>query len=81
MLVIGQEQDKRGGGFSVIESFVGSITQLNIWRRALVMSEVQDMAHSCEEILGDVVAWPDVLAGIHGDIKTSENTFCKGTHS
>ncbi|KAG7270324.1 hypothetical protein CRUP_007025 [Coryphaenoides rupestris] len=34
-LVLGQDQDRRGEGFNPVESFVGSLSQLNIWDRVL----------------------------------------------
>ncbi|XP_009082123.1 PREDICTED: sushi, von Willebrand factor type A, EGF and pentraxin domain-containing protein 1-like, partial [Acanthisitta chloris] len=34
-LVLGQEQDQKGEGFNPAESFVGSISQLNIWDHVL----------------------------------------------
>lgn len=39
-LVLGQDQDQRGDGFNPVESFVGSISQLNIWDRVLTPQQV-----------------------------------------
>lgn len=39
-LVLGQEQDQRGEGFNPAESFVGSISQLNIWDYILSPEQV-----------------------------------------
>lgn len=39
-LVLGQDQDQRGEGFNPVESFVGSISQLNIWDRVLTPQQV-----------------------------------------
>lgn len=38
--MLGQDQDQRGEGFSHVESFVGSISQLNIWDRVLTPQQV-----------------------------------------
>ena len=46
-LVIGQDQDKLGGGFSVIDSFRGAISQVNIWDRALSLSELRSI-YNCQ---------------------------------
>ncbi|XP_012866761.1 PREDICTED: pentraxin-4 isoform X2 [Dipodomys ordii] len=43
-LVVGQEQDRVGGGFDGAEAFVGSVAGLAIWDRALVPGEVADLA-------------------------------------
>ncbi|XP_069760688.1 pentraxin-4 isoform X2 [Narcine bancroftii] len=39
-LIIGQEQDKMGGGFDDTESFVGTLAGFTIWNRALSPGEV-----------------------------------------
>ncbi|KAI3375735.1 hypothetical protein L3Q82_004034 [Scortum barcoo] len=47
-LVLGQDQDQRGEGFNpVVESFVGSISQLNIWDRVLTPQQIKVLASSC----------------------------------
>ncbi|XP_008068520.1 pentraxin-4-like [Carlito syrichta] len=43
-LVLGQEQDSVGGGFDSSEAFVGRVSGLAIWDRALVPGEVADLA-------------------------------------
>ncbi|KAM4819879.1 pentraxin-4 [Thomomys bottae] len=42
-LVVGQEQDRVGGGFDGTEAFVGSVAGLAMWDRALVPGEVADL--------------------------------------
>lgn len=39
--MLGQDQDQRGAGFNPVESFVGSISQLNIWDRVLTPQQVK----------------------------------------
>nr|XP_045229548.1 sushi, von Willebrand factor type A, EGF and pentraxin domain-containing protein 1 [Macaca fascicularis] len=78
-LVLGQEQDKKGEGFSPAESFVGSISQLNLWDYVLSPQQVKSLATSCPEELsrGNVLAWPDFLSGIMGKVKIdSKSIFC-----
>nr|XP_056705184.1 sushi, von Willebrand factor type A, EGF and pentraxin domain-containing protein 1 [Euleptes europaea] len=78
-LVLGQEQDQRGEGFNPAESFVGSISQLNIWDYVLSLEQVKSLAVSCPEELqkGNVLAWPDFLPGIVGRVKIdSKSMFC-----
>ncbi|CAI9172586.1 unnamed protein product [Rangifer tarandus platyrhynchus] len=43
-LVLGQEQDRVGGGFDSSEAFVGSMAGLAIWDRVLVPGEVSNLA-------------------------------------
>jgi len=77
VLVVGQEQDVRGGQFSSSESYVGHIHALNVWDSALSADEIQQLAASCG-YLGNVMAWPDLLAGINGHIQQLNTSFCAG---
>ncbi|XP_056156472.1 LOW QUALITY PROTEIN: sushi, von Willebrand factor type A, EGF and pentraxin domain-containing protein 1 [Lampris incognitus] len=80
-LVLGQDQDQRGEGFNPVESFVGSISQLNIWDRVLTPQQIKVLASSCPAShvthRGNVLAWPDFLSGVVGRVKTNLNSiFC-----
>ncbi|MBN3306145.1 SVEP1 protein, partial [Amia calva] len=78
-LVLGQDQDQRGEGFNPVESFVGSMSQLNIWDHVLTPQQIQALASSCPEDLqrGNLLAWPDFLTGIVGRVKiTPKSMFC-----
>ncbi|XP_028910838.1 sushi, von Willebrand factor type A, EGF and pentraxin domain-containing protein 1 isoform X8 [Ornithorhynchus anatinus] len=78
-LVLGQEQDKRGEGFNPAESFVGSLSQLNIWDYILTPQQVKTLATSCPRELskGNILAWPDFLSGVVGKVKIdSKSIFC-----
>jgi len=77
VLVVGQEQDARGGKFSSSESYVGQIHGLNVWDYALSSAEIQQLASSCGH-LGNVMAWPDLLAGINGHVQQLNTSFCAG---
>ncbi|KAL1779931.1 pentraxin-4 [Sigmodon hispidus] len=54
-LVLGQEQDTVGGGFDSSEAFVGSISGLAIWDRALVPREVANLATGKELPAGAIL--------------------------
>ncbi|XP_072543610.1 sushi, von Willebrand factor type A, EGF and pentraxin domain-containing protein 1 isoform X2 [Salminus brasiliensis] len=78
-LVLGQDQDQRGEGFNPVESFVGSLSQLNIWDYVLSPQQIRSLASSCPSDLqrGNVFAWPDFLHGVTGRVKNSPNSmFC-----
>ncbi|GCC29611.1 hypothetical protein chiPu_0008054 [Chiloscyllium punctatum] len=78
-LVLGQEQDQRGEGFNPAESFVGSLSQLNIWDYVLTTQQIKLLATACPDDLkkGNVLAWPDFLSGIVGRVKkNSTSIFC-----
>ncbi|XP_069622657.1 sushi, von Willebrand factor type A, EGF and pentraxin domain-containing protein 1 [Ranitomeya imitator] len=78
-LVLAQEQDQRGEGFNPAESFVGSISQLNIWDYPLPPEQVKLLATSCPHDLqrGNVLAWADFLPGVVGKVKVdNKSIFC-----
>uniref|UniRef100_A0AAY4CTR2 Sushi, von Willebrand factor type A, EGF and pentraxin domain-containing protein 1 n=1 Tax=Denticeps clupeoides TaxID=299321 RepID=A0AAY4CTR2_9TELE len=76
-LVLGQDQDQRGEGFNPVESFVGSLSQLNIWDHVLSSQQIRALASSCPDDLarGNVFAWPDFLEGVTGRVKVNPNCF------
>ncbi|XP_013383226.1 sushi, von Willebrand factor type A, EGF and pentraxin domain-containing protein 1 [Lingula anatina] len=76
-LVLGQEQDAFGGGFSALESFVGSMTQLHIWDKVFTDSEIQGLILTCEPYIGNVKSWPDFLSGLRGKVQKTNSSFCK----
>ncbi|XP_063877551.1 sushi, von Willebrand factor type A, EGF and pentraxin domain-containing protein 1-like isoform X4 [Scylla paramamosain] len=78
VLVLGQEQDQRGGGYSPQESFVGQVTQVNLWAEVLPYHQVRHIFHQCERYVGSVVGWPDFQWGIKGQVMAQVSTFCRG---
>lgn len=78
MFVIGQEQDALGGGFSSPESFIGQLTQLNVWSRELTLEDIESLRMSCEKKMGDVLAWTDLADKMYGAVSDSHIDFCKG---
>ncbi|XP_022091571.1 sushi, von Willebrand factor type A, EGF and pentraxin domain-containing protein 1-like isoform X2 [Acanthaster planci] len=69
VFVLGQEQDSIGGAFNTRETYLGEIYKLNIWDHVLPEDAIQALAHSCHRERGNVVAWPDFLAGLQGDLQ------------
>ncbi|NP_001301009.1 C-reactive protein 1.4-like precursor [Limulus polyphemus] len=57
-VVIGQEQDKIGGGFEEQESWSGELSDLQVWDEALTTHQVSTVA-SCNGIRprGNVISW------------------------
>ena len=73
LVVLGQEQDERGGGFSAAESFQGQMTRLDMWGHVLTQEEVVRLAASCRPHHGNLLAWPDVQGGLRGQLKVVRN--------
>lgn len=66
--VIGQEQDRIGGGFSELESFLGKLTLLDIWSTVLAAKDIKYLLNTCKKYHGDIIAWAQVQQHIHGDV-------------
>nr|BAB22989.1 unnamed protein product [Mus musculus] len=61
-LVLGQEQDTVGGEFDSSEAFVGSISGLAIWDRALLPREVANLASGKELPTGAILTLTNVTS-------------------
>ncbi|XP_012938062.1 sushi, von Willebrand factor type A, EGF and pentraxin domain-containing protein 1 [Aplysia californica] len=76
-LIVGQEQDELGGGFSPSETFVGSLTHLNVWDDALSLADIEKLRFSCDSFYGNVISWPQVQEALKGNVGTSPSQFCQ----
>ena len=76
-LIVGQEQDNNGI-FDVLQSFIGELTELNIWNRVLGPSEISKMSGACHSGEGNVLSWSDVLSGsFKGQVQKIQPSSCK----
>ena len=75
--IIGQEQDDLGGGFSSPESFIGQISQLNMWGRFFTRDDIEALRQNCSVKAGDIIAWADVSGKSSGAVSVTPLEFCK----
>ncbi|XP_066019471.1 neuronal pentraxin-2-like [Pocillopora verrucosa] len=68
-LVLGQEQDSKGGSFDANQSFIGEMTGVNIWDHVLKDQETARMSKSCLTGMGNVFQWREFKAHIKGSVK------------
>jgi len=61
VLVLGNDQEYRGGGYTVGESYQGSLTNVNIWDRALTEQELSALTKSCLTGEGNLLKWSQVM--------------------
>ncbi|XP_070552687.1 sushi, von Willebrand factor type A, EGF and pentraxin domain-containing protein 1-like [Ptychodera flava] len=71
VLVIGQEQDGVGSLFNAAESYVGELTQVNLWDYAMTLEEVNTLYAGCNE-MGNVLAWIQLKHNIYGNVLVEE---------
>ncbi|XP_069820896.1 C-reactive protein-like [Dendropsophus ebraccatus] len=67
IIIIGQEQDTYGGGFQVSDSFVGEMTDVNMWDKALTDDNVIDY-FAANEVSGNVINWKELRYNLTGDV-------------
>nr|XP_006821246.1 PREDICTED: uncharacterized protein LOC102807370 [Saccoglossus kowalevskii] len=71
-LIIGQKQSTVGGGFVEQSSFVGEVTDFNMWTEKKKSNEIQELFDkSCNTICGDSVWWPYFKSSHLTDVTTS----------
>lgn len=82
VFVLGQEQDEPGGRFHPVQSFIGEMTQLNVWSAAFTGDEIYNISRSCEVADSKaVIRWPAFLGGTKGNVMTGVPHFCEGLQS
>ena len=69
VLVLGQDQDSLGGSFNAIESFIGEMTNVNIWDNVIKDQEIMRMSESCLTGVGNVFQWRGFKAHVKGSVK------------
>ncbi|CAG2057226.1 unnamed protein product, partial [Timema podura] len=76
-LVLGQEQDRPGGGFSQAESFTGHMSSVAIWDYVVPSQQVVELATLCpHNHKGSLLSWAHFLVGIRGNLQLENSTFC-----
>ena len=68
-LVLGQDQDLKGGKFEAHQSFIGEMTGVNIWDHVIKDQEIARMSKSCLTGVGNVFQWREFKAHIKGSVK------------
>ncbi|XP_070554221.1 sushi, von Willebrand factor type A, EGF and pentraxin domain-containing protein 1-like [Ptychodera flava] len=80
VLVIGQEQDGVGSLFNAAESYVGQLTQVNLWDFAMTTDEVNSLYAGCNN-MGNIVAWLRVKSSVHGNVVVEESSALCSTRN
>ncbi|XP_002935658.3 pentraxin fusion protein [Xenopus tropicalis] len=63
-VILGQDQDLQGGGFDASQSFVGEVTNVNLWDYVLPNESIIQLDRA-----GNVIDWKSVKYEIAGDVK------------
>ena len=76
-LTLAREQDTLGGGFVVSQSFIGMLTNVNVWDHVLSPAEIERMSKSCLSGEGNVYKWSDFIHGLKGETRVVIPSPCK----
>ncbi|XP_066531502.1 neuronal pentraxin-1 [Hoplias malabaricus] len=68
VFILGQEQDTLGGRFDATQSFVGEMSDLQLWSRVLNSEEIYNQASCSSHLTGDVIAWSEPIVELHGGV-------------
>ncbi|XP_051865804.1 mucosal pentraxin-like isoform X3 [Pristis pectinata] len=77
VVILGQEQDQVGGGFDAKQSFVGELSQVNLWDRVLGQREVSEINRGCGCLGGNVIDWSTVAFESRGTVGISDSPECE----
>ncbi|XP_072373708.1 C-reactive protein-like [Scyliorhinus torazame] len=77
-IILGQEQDKVRGGFDTVQSFVGEITDVNMWDHALKACEVKTISQGLHCAGGNIISWASVRFIAKGTVHIKNNNDCTG---
>lgn len=61
-------QDTLGGRFDATQSFVGEMSDLQLWSRVLTSQEIYNQASCSSHLTGDVIAWSEPIVELHGGV-------------
>ena len=75
-LVLGQDQDKVGGGFKSSQAFVGDLSDVNMWNEERSGAEISRMSRKCHSEEGNVFKWSDFKYDVQGNAKVVRSS-CK----
>ncbi|XP_043919562.1 pentraxin fusion protein-like [Protopterus annectens] len=66
--LIGQDQDKCLGDFDINQSFVGEISDLNMWDYVLTSNDIAALSDGYEVAKGNIFQWSEISYEIKGNV-------------
>ncbi|TNN65764.1 Pentraxin fusion protein [Liparis tanakae] len=72
-IIIGQDADNYVGGFDAKQSFVGEISDINMWDFVLPEKTVRDVFVGKRVVRGEVLDWESAELKMHGNVQVMEN--------
>ncbi|XP_028326685.1 neuronal pentraxin-2-like [Gouania willdenowi] len=76
VFILGQEQDTLGGRFDAAQSFVGEMSEVNMWSHVLSSSDIYSLSSCSSHLRGDLIAWSDTELELHGGLTKYPSETC-----
>ena len=75
--VLGQDQDRVGGGFEIEDSFQGEMSEVNVWGRVITREEITRFSFDCHRRMdGDMKSWSQFKTGLRGNVRVVQRPSC-----
>ena len=74
--IVGNDLNQTDGSFNETRSFVGMITQDNMWSKGFDNDSIASLSRACWGIPGDIIEWSGFINGSHGDIQLLNTSEC-----
>ncbi|XP_062321784.1 neuronal pentraxin-1 isoform X2 [Osmerus eperlanus] len=68
VFILGQEQDTLGGRFDATQSFVGEMSDVQMWSHVLTAQDIYGLASCGSHLSGDVFTWSEAMVELHGGV-------------
>ncbi|XP_078094562.1 C-reactive protein-like [Mustelus asterias] len=75
-IILGQEQDSVGGGFDHRQSFVGEITDVNMWDHVLPACKIKAASQGYYSAEGNIIDWAKIQFTMKGRVNIENNNDC-----
>ncbi|XP_061666652.1 C-reactive protein [Syngnathoides biaculeatus] len=72
-VLLGQDPDKHLGGLEALQSFVGELTDVNMWDYVLSRSAIQAWHHGGKVPKGNIFDWATVDYALNGNVMVVED--------
>ncbi|KAE8588036.1 hypothetical protein XENTR_v10022295 [Xenopus tropicalis] len=81
-IILGQEQDSFGGGFDPKQSFVGELSDVNLWDYVLTPPDIEKLLLNRKDMTGNIINWKSLNYEEKGGVIHDLRLQCKSwTHT
>ncbi|OCT69019.1 C-reactive protein-like [Xenopus laevis] len=76
-IILGQEQDNFGGGFDPKQSFVGEMSDVNLWDYVLTPPDIEKLLLNSKDVTGNIISWKSLNYESKGGVFLDLKLQCK----